>query len=171
MLGSSRSAHVMTKHIIFWSLEFALCFVFALNLYMRGRLTILIGAILGLLILSMVMAAIIVFGSSYALLSFVLMWVFIVVSKPFAGRLAFRILGFRAGVGVVNPPNLPSQRLHERQVYRRGHVQANCRGAGDGAGTDGVHCMSPRHCSTASRNEPAPKRTEKAPYSASHTHA
>ncbi len=101
----------MTKPIIFWSLEFTLCFLFTLNLFMRGRLTTVVGSILGLLMFGMVIAAIFILGWSYALLSFLLMWVFVAISRPFAGMVAFRILGFRTGIESPTYQQSPNKNL------------------------------------------------------------
>jgi hypothetical protein len=90
------------KHIIFWSVQFLLCFLFILNLFLHARWSRAIGGFLGLLIYGMVIAAIFILDWRYAVLSFFLVWVFTALSKPLAGKFARVILGYRTG---IEPPD------------------------------------------------------------------
>lgn len=88
----------MTGRVIYLAILFILCFLYTLNLYLRGRLRQIIEGVFALLLILSIGASFFVFNSKFGLLVLFLVFLFIGVARPLASFLAKHMLGYRTGV-------------------------------------------------------------------------
>ncbi|GKT07172.1 hypothetical protein [Desulforhabdus sp. TSK] len=86
-----------TRTVIF-SLIAVLCFLYTLNLYLRGRSKRVIEGCLGLAIVVSVTVSFFVLGWKWGLLALISPFILVGLSRPLARLVARRILGYRTGV-------------------------------------------------------------------------
>lgn len=87
----------MTKTILFLFLG-CLCFLYTLNLFLRGAKKQIIEAVLGLLIFVTVIASFFVMGWRWGLIAIISPFVLIGLFRPLAQAVAYRFLGYRTGI-------------------------------------------------------------------------
>lgn len=88
----------MTGNLVYLTILFVLCFLYSLNLFLRGRLRPIIEGILSLLIIVAIVLSFFIFNWKFGLLVLFLTFVFVGLARPLASALATRILGYRTGV-------------------------------------------------------------------------
>ena len=88
---------MITKTIYFLLLA-GICFLYTLNLFLRGSKKQQIEAILGILIILSVIASFLFLGWRWGLLALISPFIFVGLSRPIAERVAFKTLGYRTGV-------------------------------------------------------------------------
>lgn len=86
--------------ILFICVLFVFCFLYALNLFLRGRIKPILEGVFSLLIIITIVSSFIIFGWKFGLLTIVLTFMFVGLSRPIAETMAFRMLGYRTGVDV-----------------------------------------------------------------------
>lgn len=88
----------MLKQVIVFSVIAILCFLYALNLYLRGSSKKALEGYVGLAIVISVIAAFFILGWKWGLLALISPFVLVGLSRPLAELLARRMLGYRTGV-------------------------------------------------------------------------
>jgi hypothetical protein len=88
----------MTTRAIVFLLIAILCFLYTLNLYLRGSSKKVVEGCLGLSIVSSVIASFFFLGWKWGLLALVSPFVLVGLSRPLAELVARRMLGYRTGV-------------------------------------------------------------------------
>jgi hypothetical protein len=88
----------MTGLVVLLVVECIICFLYTLNLFLRGQMKPVIEAVLGLLIFVVAIVSFFVLGWKWGLGFIVLPFILIGMSRPFAQALAYRMLGYRTGV-------------------------------------------------------------------------
>lgn len=86
------------KTIIYFLILAGICFLFTLNLFLRGSKKQYIDAFLGLIIIISIVASFFILGWQWGVVILVSPFIFVRLSKPFAQALAYRLLGYRTGV-------------------------------------------------------------------------
>lgn len=87
----------MTKIILF-SFLYCACFLYTLNLFLRGAKKKIIERVLYLFIIVTVIASFFVFGWRWGLIALISPFVIVGFFRPLAQAVAYRILGYRTGV-------------------------------------------------------------------------
>jgi hypothetical protein len=96
MLGAKEGI-IMSKIIIFSFLG-CVCFLYTLNLFLRGAKKQIIEGVLGLLIVVAVIASFFLIGWRWGLLALISPFVLIGLFRPLAQAVAYMLLGYRTGV-------------------------------------------------------------------------
>jgi hypothetical protein len=88
----------MPSPLIVFSVIAALCFLYTLSLYFRGRPKLWIGVCLGLAIVCCVVVSSFVLGWKWAPLVLISPFFFVGLSRPLVERTARTVLGYRTGI-------------------------------------------------------------------------
>lgn len=75
-----------------------ICFMYTLNLFLRGSKKKNIEAVLGLLVILSVIASFFLFNWKWGVICFVSPFILVGLFRPIVEALAFKLLGYRTGV-------------------------------------------------------------------------
>ncbi len=89
----------MVAEIVYLALLIGLGFIYVLNLHLRGSQTQTTGGILAIVMLALFVVAFFLFHWLFGILCIVLTFAFTNLIVPVASRCAYRILGYRTGLG------------------------------------------------------------------------